>query len=288
MKKKILIVLTIFFITIFTTGCFKKDKMEDINILTTVYPINYIIDNLYGSYSNITSIYPKGSNPSSYKLTNKQLKDYSSSDLLIYNGISDEKNYAKELLNLNSDLKIIDASYGIDYINSEKEIWLNPSNMLMMAQNIKRELKSYISNPYIIEDLEKNYEQFKVNMSELDSKFKNVAQNSNNVKIITSDETFNFIQKYGFDVINLTKNGEIISKNVTTAQSLLKDKKLTYVFVMENEETNTTIEKLISDNKAKKIVLKTLSNITDNDSNNNEDYLSIMNDNIDNIALETY
>ena len=39
--KKLLLSLTIF-LSLITTGCFKRDTMEDITIYTSVYPINYM------------------------------------------------------------------------------------------------------------------------------------------------------------------------------------------------------------------------------------------------------
>ena len=88
--------------------------MEDINIATTVYPIEYVTKRLYGNNSTIKSIYPRDSISDTYKITNKQLKDYSEYDLFIYNGESKEREYATTMLNDNKNLKIIDASYGID------------------------------------------------------------------------------------------------------------------------------------------------------------------------------
>ena len=45
--KKILLFMII--ITCFTGCSFKSDDMEDINIYTTIYPINYLLDVLYGN-----------------------------------------------------------------------------------------------------------------------------------------------------------------------------------------------------------------------------------------------
>ena len=61
--------------------------MENISITTTVYPITYIIQTLYGEYGNITSIYPNGVDASNYELTDKQINDFSKTNLLIYNGL---------------------------------------------------------------------------------------------------------------------------------------------------------------------------------------------------------
>ena len=47
MKKVILILLTITLL-IGVTGCFKRDNLENINIITTVYPIEYITNKKRG------------------------------------------------------------------------------------------------------------------------------------------------------------------------------------------------------------------------------------------------
>src|SRR5574344_1643643 len=90
MKKKLFSLLLIISILL-TTGCIKRDEMDNINILTTIYPIEYVTKRLYGSNSKITSIYPNGANINNYTFTKKQLKDFSSKDLFIYNGESKEK-----------------------------------------------------------------------------------------------------------------------------------------------------------------------------------------------------
>ena len=66
------------------TGCLKRDNMEDITIYTTNYPTEYITKRLYGEFSTIKSIYPDGVNINTYKLTDKQIEDYSKSNLFIF------------------------------------------------------------------------------------------------------------------------------------------------------------------------------------------------------------
>ena len=87
--------------------------MEDINIITTIYPIEYVTKRLYGDSSSITSIYPRGIIVEDNKFTSKQLKDFSTNDLFIYNGESNEKEYATKMLNINKNLKIIDPHMGL-------------------------------------------------------------------------------------------------------------------------------------------------------------------------------
>lgn len=286
MKKKILI-LTIF-LTLLTCGCFKRDKMEDINIITTVYPFEYVTNRLYKDNATISSIYPKSSNINTYKFTKKQIRDFSKKDLFIYNGDNNERELAKDMLNENKNLKIIDASFGIDVSYSESDLWLNPANILMVAQNIKNELTSYITNNYIIKEIEDKYELLKIDITELETEFKTTADNSNNNKIIVTDTTLNFLKKYGFEIINLTENNKTIDKNIEEAKKLLNNKDLSYIFIPENTEINDTIKNLIEETKAEQLTFRTLSTITEKDQEENEDYISLMYQNLELIKKETY
>lgn len=288
MKNKIILVLLI---TVFLlTGCFKREEMEDINIITTIYPIEYVTQRIYGDYSTISSVYPRSTNIEEYTITTKQLNDFSKNDLFIYNGESTERDYATAMLNNNNDLKIIDAAYGLDVTNAniDSDIWLNPANILMIAQNIKNELGNLISNRYIIEEIENNYNLLKVDISELETEFKKAADNSKDVRIISYDESLNFLKKYGFNVINLTEDKTNKENNVELAKSIFSSKALSYIFITEDQEDNDVIKELVNNYGAKTIIFRTMATITEDDVNSNNDYLSIMNDNINNIKEETY
>ena len=112
MKKKIL-TLGLVIITLLLTGC-KSDSMEDIKIYTSVYPIEYVTKELYGEYADIYNMYPQGINPYDYKFTDKQISDFADSDLVIYNGIDDEKDLVVKMIDKNKNIKIIDATNKID------------------------------------------------------------------------------------------------------------------------------------------------------------------------------
>ena len=59
----------------------RMDDLENAKIYTTIYPINYITTYLYSDYSEISSIYPKDSDPATYKLNDAQYNNYSKADL---------------------------------------------------------------------------------------------------------------------------------------------------------------------------------------------------------------
>ena len=287
--KKTIIISSILIITLSClTGCFKRDKMEDINIATTIYPIEYVTNRLYGNNSKIKSIYPRDSISNSYKITNKQLNDYSEYDLFIYNGESKEREYATTMLNNNKNLKIIDAAYGLDATYSMSDIRLNPSNILMLGQNIKNELTEYISYRYLVEEIKDQYTLLKVDITELETEIKKTADNSVYNQIIVADESLNFLEKYGFKVINLTNNGKDKENNIALAKELLNSGKLNYVFVMDHSRSYEIVNQLKEIYKAQILTFRTLDTITEKDEQNNDDYLSIMHSNIDLLKQETY
>ena len=175
------------------TGCFKRDDMEDIDIYTTVYPITYIVQRLYGNYANINSIFPNGIDVSNYELNDKQIKDYSQGDLFIYNGLSNEKEVARKLINKNRNMKIIDVSYGlnIEYgTNESAELWLSPNNYLMLATTVKDNLLDFISSTYIKEEIEKNYASIQEEISLIDAELREIGSSSKVKNKNTIKKTF--------------------------------------------------------------------------------------------------
>mgnify|MGYP004646691265 CR=1 FL=1 len=156
-RRLILQIIICFTLLLTVCGC-RRDNMEDISIITTNYPNEYIISSLYGKHATISSVYPDGVNTSTYKLTTKRKKDLANQDLLIYTGlIEKERNLAVELLDYNSNLKIIDSSYVLENSNNTDELWNDPSFMLMMCQNVRISLKEYVENNYLRKEIDKNY-----------------------------------------------------------------------------------------------------------------------------------
>ena len=189
--KKIFLSLTIL-LTIFSLSGCKKDTMEDVTIYTTTYPIEYITNELYGKHSDISSIYPN----EIIDLSDKLIKDYSKGNLFVYNGLSEEKDYAVKMLNNNKNLMIVDATMGMEAESSIEELWLNPSNFLMLCLNIRNGMKEYITNSYLRKEIDENYNELKLAVSELDAETKLLVENADDDNILVSNDVFKFLEKY--------------------------------------------------------------------------------------------
>lgn len=272
-----------------TTGCFKKDSLDNIQIITTVYPIEYVTSVLYGEHSSVRSVYPNDTDSFNYELTNKQIQDYSHQDLFIYNGVTDDKDIAFEFLGKNKNLLIIDAAYGMDISYHEAELWLNPSNLLMLSQNIRNGLKEYISNEYLKKELDKNYETLKVSLSEVDAEFRLTANNASKKVLVVNSDALKFLEKYGFEVISLDDTSIAIQeKTINRVKELISSKEVTHIFLLENEKNSDVLNQILSSTKVATYTFRRLDTITDEERENHDTYLTLMNANIETLKAEVY
>lgn len=271
-------------IVLLCSGCvFSADNMENITIYTTTYPIEYITKELYGDKSTVLSIYPNAV----IKLSDKLLSDYSKSNLFVYNGLSREKDYAVEMINKNKNLMIVDAAMGMEYTYGIQELWLNPSNFLMLCQNIKNGMKEYISNTYLRNSIDNNYEDVKLEISELDADIKLNAENANDKNVLVANDVFLFLDKYGLNVVSLDED-TITDKKITDATTLITNGNIKYIILLPNDNLTDSVNTLITDKKIEKLYFNPLTIITENEVDNGEDYVTIMNKNIEVLKKELY
>lgn len=287
MKKIIKVLLIVFSGVLMVTGCFKSDSMENINIAVTKYPIEYAINTLYGDYAKIIPIYPNGINTNEYKLTEKKIKSFAKNDMFIYNGLSNETDTAIKFLNYNSKIKLIDVSKGLEIKNNEEELWLNPSNYLMVAQNLKNDLSDYINSTVILQNIDENYEKLKLTISTYDAQLNTVAENAKNKNIVVTNDTFKFLERYGFTVYSLEESNNYSSAAYNSALTLAQEKKISYIFTLEEDEESDKVKKL-QELGLTKVVVQKLGNLTDEERNADVNYVTIMDSFIENLKQEVY
>ncbi len=285
MKKLIILLIGL---SLVTTGCFTNKKFDDNVTYTTVYPIEYVTKEIYGDYTNVYSVYPDGADVDKYVLTNKLKENYANSDTFIYNGLSNEKNIAVDFLNLNKNIGIIDAMQGMSVQNSNEELWLNPSSYLMIAENIKNGLLQYNDNVYTKEDINKQYDEFKVNISELDVELNLISKNSETNTLIVSDDTFKYLEKYNLDVISLDPDNPNIDKAYAEAEDAIEDGTCKYVFVKKGEKINNNLSDFLASHQTKTLEIHMLNTISYNERKTGENYVTIMTNNIDQLKTELY
>jgi len=272
------------------SGCslFKIDNMDDINIVTTNYALEYVTKYLYGDHSLVKSMYPDGTDITKYEINDKMIEDFSKENLFIYLGYGNDKDIAVKLLNKKKGLLIIDASHGMspDYL---EELWLYPPNLIMLAQNIKIGLTQYINSNYLVKEIEDNYDELSLKLSELDADIKLTAENASSKTIVTSTKTLNYLKTYGSNVISLDDDNTAIDKTLVEVNEMISNGRISYIYSLENIAPSKEAQTILENNtNVKELVLKRADNITTEERDNGDDYFTIMNYNLDQIKKETY
>ena len=286
-KFLLLLILFLLPVTLLTTGC-SNDSMDNIEIMVTNYPNEYITKKLNGEHATITPIYPDGVDINNYKISNKLKHDYAKKDLFIYNGlIEKERNLAIDLLDINPDLKIIDTAYVLETDYSPEEMWLNPSSLLMMSQNVRLGLEEYISSTYLSKDVDEAYNALKIELSELDADYRVAVESTNNDTIIVADSALKYLEKFGLNVICIDSDAS--DKTLSLAEKAIMNKSVSYIMLFKNEKVNDNAQKLLDTySDVQKLELHRLDNITTSERSNGETYVSIMRNNLDLIKKELY
>ena len=105
--------------------------------------------------------------------------------------------------------------------------------------------------------------------------------------IVVDDDMFKFLEKHGLKVISLEENNNLSNNTIDEVKKLIEEEKIKYIYCA-NKETNQTVTTLIDEYKIEKITINTMHSIDGGITNTNDNYLTIMTNNINEIKKELY
>lgn len=273
--KKIIYSFILGVLLLLASGC---NNLENANIYTTTYPIEYLANTLYSDHSTATSIYPDGADVENYTLTEKQTDNFSKGTLFIYNGTTVEKQIANTLVKKNKNLKIIDAAYALKYDYGVEELWLSPSNYLMLAANIKDSLQEQIGSKYINAEIENKYKTLEETLSIMDAEIRSIAKNAkkrNNHILIADSNTFKYLENYGFKVISL-EDYTLNTSPLASLKSNFKAGTYKYVLTKKGVDESAILKDFKKDTSAVSMPVDFMNTLSEDSRKANETYLTIM------------
>ena len=143
-------------------------------------------------------------------------------------------------------------------------------------------------NYYLMNKIEENYEQLKIEASNLDAKIKDVVSNSGNKSIVVSDNMFKYLEKYGLQIYSLDEDNTDVNAVYNDVLKMVNNGSIKYVFVKDNEEDNQFVQKLIQTGRVTIQNWHTLANLTETEKTGNDDYFTLMNANLELLKNELY
>jgi len=286
-----------------------------IKVYTTIYPFQYFTERIGGEYLTVENIVPPGSDAHSIEITMKDMMAVSESDAFIHSGTAME-GFADAVIDAvkKENVEIVNATENIDFISGQEEahseeeeghegeseeehdehseegldidphVWLDPNRSIVIAENIKNALIKI--SPKNKETYERNFNLLKQDLDMLDDEFSDMVANANSKTFLVSHSAYGYwSDTYGLNQIGisgLSPTDEPSQGEIIEIVKLVKAQKLEFIY-FEPNLTNKVANAVQSETGLKTITLNNLESISKEDTDSNEDYLTIMRRNIESL-----
>lgn len=290
-----------------------NDKLE---VYTSFYPLYDFAVKIGGDKVKVINLVPAGTEPHDWEPATTDILSLEKADMLIYNGVGMEHWVDQVSASLeNENLILLEASKGItlleggehedehagedgytkedEHTDEDEEgyetaqegfdphVWLSIKNGKKEMENIKDAFVK--ADPDNKDFFEENYEKYAAEFDALDLKFREELSGLTNKDLIVAHQAFAYLcADYGLNQVaieGLAADSEPDAKRMAEIIDFARDKEIKTIFFEElvNPKVAETIAAEIG---AQTDVLNPLEGLTQEQFNNGEDYLSIMEQNL--------
>ncbi|GIN19741.1 zinc ABC transporter substrate-binding protein AdcA [Siminovitchia fordii] len=166
--------------------------------------------------------------------------------------------------------------------DQDPHIWLDPIYAIKMAENIKDSL--FKAMPSAKGEFEKNFQDLKAKLEQLDVDLRETISSAAHKEILVSHASYGYWEnRYGIHQISiagLSPDSEPSQKRLQSIIETAKEYDIHYV-VYDQIPLTKVADVVQKETGTKPVTLHNLEYITEKDKENNEDYFSIMNKNVD-------
>lgn len=187
------------------------------------------------------------------------------------------------------DAEAVTEEHGHDHDHShgglDPHTWVSPKSALILAENIKNSLVEVDAEH--AEAYEQNYETLKAKLLELDTKYEEELGSVNNRTIVVSHQSFGYVARdyhlQQISIMGLSPNAEPRAQDIKRIAEQVKEQGVNVIF----------FEELVSDNLAKMLaseakidtnVIYSLEGLTTKQEQAGDNYLTLMERNLQNLV----
>jgi len=225
-RKKILIILTLILFLIlmaftiyFYTSAGNSNGSSDgkIGVVVTVGPQEEFVKRVGGDRVNVTVMVPPGADPHTYEPLPSQMKQVQDAQIYfqVGSGIEFELTWMDKLTSMNSQMKVVNTSAGIQLIpntaeaeeGSDPHVWVSPRNAKIMVENIYQTLVH--EDPQNKDYYTKNRDEYLKELDDLDKNITQTMSGKNNTKIMVYHPAWAYFCKdYNLQQISIESQGK--------------------------------------------------------------------------------
>lgn len=265
-----------------------------ISIITSFYPLSYVVNAVGGNLVEVYNLTPAGSESHDFEPTARDFVKIGSADVLLYNGASFEVWVEKwwrsttmqpgYVVDMAEKLKEYKGS--LIYKNGvvDPHFWLSPVVMKHEAEIVQKILSEI--DPAHADFFSDNTKRFQSSMDLLDKHFQEKLSSCRLRDVVVLHEAFDYMgRQYGFSVTSIagiSPEEEPSPKELSRIISIVREKGVRYIF-SETIASPKFSELIARETNGGTLVLNPIESLTPDEVQWGEDYVSLMEKNIDNL-----
>ncbi|MDR4889334.1 metal ABC transporter substrate-binding protein [Fredinandcohnia sp. QZ13] len=279
-------------------GADQTNKEGKLTVYTTVFPLTDFTQKIGGEDVSVKSVYPPGADAHSFEPTPRDMTDIAGADAFIYTGVGVEgfvKTAQKTLKN--EKVALFEAGTGIEFLHTEDDdhhddehnhgdidphIWLDPIYSIQIAENIKNALSEI--NPSNKELYERNFKELLGQLEALNTDFTEVTNAAKQKEILVAHSAYGYWEdRYGIKQISITgysPTNEPSQKELKNIIDVVKEHNLKYI-LFERNISSKIAETVQKETGTESLTLHNLESLTEQEIESNEDYFSLMRQNLE-------
>ncbi len=263
------------------TGCTTDsgDTDGEVSVLAAFYPLQFAAERVGGDAVTVDSLTPPGAEPHDVELTPQQVAEVAEADLVVY--IKGFQPAVDEAVAAQASDRAIDVSADVPLRDSDPHVWLDPTNMVVIADAIADRLATI--DPEAAAGFRANAESLDADLQLLDGEWRDGTAECSSRDLVVSHEAFGYLADR-YDLTQVGISGLSPESEPTPGQlAEITD------FVRANDVRTIYYETLVDPKVAETVaaetgaqtaVLDPLEGLAEGSS---DDYLSVMRTNLDTV-----
>jgi len=288
-----------------------KTDSQKITVVTTLFPLYDFAKNIGQDKVEVSLLLPPGVEAHTFEPKPSDITKINNADIFVYTGEFMEP-WAHDIIEgADKKVKVVDASANIEMMKEEHEheeeaehheaeeehghehggvdphIWLDFDNAKIMAENIAKTLSEI--DPQNAEYYKNNLKSYQGKLSDLDNSYKNSLTTCQSKTIVYGGHyAFGYMGKrYGLayeSAYGISPDSEPSAQDLAGLIEQIRTKKIAYVF-FEELVSPKVAETLAKETGAGLLLLNPAHNLTKDEFEKNESFLSIMEKNLSNLKI---
>jgi zinc transport system substrate-binding protein len=288
-----------------------------LRVVTSFYPLQYLTEAIGGEFVAVNNLIPTGVEPHDWTPKSRDLTRASSADLFLYNGAGLEGwvDEFLEGLDQDSSVRTVEASHGIDLISGNPEAhahahegeeehadeeahaqehgneaedidphtWVSPKSMLIMAANVRDSLIA--ADDANRGAYEAGYATVQQSLTELDEAYEELRTLPRR-DIVVSHQAFGYLcRDYGLNqvaIMGMSADAEPKAQDLLNIARFVEEQEIRYIFFEELVSAELA-QTLADEADVDTLVLNPVEGLTPEQEANGDNYVSLMESNLQNL-----